>query len=116
MHKSPDLLLIGSLKTWMAPECISVNRVPMRPTLYPFPSAQSARTLNREKTPWFQLLNGQWHFKAAARPEAVTAEDVAASTDRSAWDSVEVPGNWTLQGYGYPHYTCLLYTSPSPRD
>ena len=84
----------------------------MRATLYPFPTAQAARTLAREKTPWFQLLNGQWHFKAAARPEAVTAEDVAASTDRSAWDSVEVPGNWTLQGYGYPHYTNVQMPFP----
>ena len=112
MQKSPDLLHIGSLKTWIAPECVAVNRLPMRSTLYPFPTAQAARTLNREKTPWFQLLNGQWHFKAAPRPEAVTPADVAADTNRSGWDSVEVPGNWTLQGYGYPHYTNVQMPFP----
>ena len=105
MQTTPDLLHIGPLKSWMAPECISINRLPMRSTLYPFPTAQSARTMDREKTPWFQLLNGQWEFKAAPRPEEVLPCDVAAETDRSTWDRVEVPGNWTLQGYGFPHYT-----------
>ena len=112
MQNTPELLHLGSLKTWIAPECISVNRLPMRSTLYPFPSAQTARTVNREKTPWFQLLNGKWRFKAAPRPEEVTVNDVAAETDRSSWDSVEVPGNWTLQGYGFPHYTNVQMPFP----
>jgi beta-galactosidase len=105
MQTTPDLIHIGSLKSWMAPECVSINRIPMRATTYPFPSAQSARSVDREKSPWFQLLNGQWQFKAAERPENVTLGDIAADGDRSNWDKLEVPGNWTLQGYGAPQYT-----------
>src|SRR5271166_2850402 len=71
MKATPDLIHIGSLKSWMAPECVSINRVPMRATIYPFPSAQTARSVDRGKTPWFQLLNGQWQFKAVDRPENV---------------------------------------------
>lgn len=112
MRNSPELLHIGSLKSWITPECISINRLPMRATLYPFPSAASAKTGTREKTPWFQPLNGPWQFKAAPRPEEVTLDDVAADTDRSAWDRVEVPGNWTLQGYGHPHYTNVQMPFP----
>jgi len=100
-----NLLQLGSAKTWVSPETISLNRLPMRSTLYPFPDAKTAKNLDRERSPWFQLLNGRWHFKMAARPEAVLEEDVAATTGRSGWDCVEVPGNWTMQGYGYPHYT-----------
>ena len=99
------LLTDGGAKTWMTPECISINRLPMRATLYPFPTAGEARKAAREDSPWFQLLDGQWEFRMAARPEAVTAEDVAWDTDRREWDTVAVPGNWTLQGYGHPHYT-----------
>ena len=98
-----DLLQIGALKTWIAPETVALNRLPMRATLYPFPDTRAARTLDRGKTPWFQLLDGKWRFKMAPQPEAVTREDVAATTDRSGWDQVAVPGNWTLQGYGHPH-------------
>jgi beta-galactosidase len=105
MQSTPDLIYIGSLKSWIAPECVSINRLPMRATIYPFPSVQIARSLDRGKTPWFQLLNGQWQFKAVDRPESVALTDVAADCDRSSWDTVEVPGNWTLQGYGAPHYT-----------
>ncbi|MDD5350076.1 MAG: glycoside hydrolase family 2 TIM barrel-domain containing protein, partial [Chthoniobacteraceae bacterium] len=112
MQTLPDLLQVGALKTWIAPECVALNRLPMRATLYPFPDARAARGLDREKTPWFQLLDGQWHFKMASRPEAVAAKDVAADTDRSGWDRVAVPGNWTLQGYGYPHYTNVQMPFP----
>jgi beta-galactosidase len=112
MQTTPDLIHIGSLKSWMAPECVSINRLPMRATIYPFPSAQSARSADREKSPWFQLLNGQWQFKAADRPENVSLADIAADGDRSNWDRVEVPGNWTLQGYGAPQYTNVQMPFP----
>src|SRR5271157_2162316 len=115
MKATPDLIHIGSLKSWMAPECVSINRVPMRATIYPFPSAQTARSVDREKTPWFQLLNGQWQFKAVDRPENVALADVAMDCDRSNWDSVEVPGNWTLQGYGAPQYTTFKCPFPTNR-
>jgi beta-galactosidase len=96
----------------MAPECVSINRLPMRATIYPFPSPQTARSVDREKTPWFQLLNGQWRFKAVERPESVALSDTAVDCDRSNWDTVEVPGNWTLQGYGAPQYTNVQMPFP----
>ena len=77
----------------------------MRATLYPFPSARTARSGQREKSPWFRLLDGPWRFRLATRPKEVTLADVAADTDRSRWDEVAVPGNWPLQGHGTPHYT-----------
>ena len=85
MQSTPDLIHIGSLKSWTAPECTSINRVPMRATAYPFPTAQSARSVDREKTPWFQSLNGQWQFKAADRPENVVLTDIAVDSDRANW-------------------------------
>ena len=38
------LLQVGGAQTWMSPECVSLNRLPMRATLYPFPEADAART------------------------------------------------------------------------
>ncbi len=99
------LLQVGGAQTWMSPECVGLNRLPMRATLYPFPDADAARSRPREDSPWFRLLDGQWRFRMAARPEELTDADTAADTDRSGWDEVAVPGNWTLQGYGHPHYT-----------
>jgi beta-galactosidase len=112
MQSSPELIQIGSLKSWMAPECVSINRLPMRATSYPFPSAQMARSVDREKTPWFRSLNGRWQFKAVAKPEDVVLSDTAIETDRANWDRLEVPGNWTLQGYGAPQYTNIQMPFP----
>ena len=107
-----SLLQIDSLKPWIAPECIALNRLPMRSTLYPFPTAKLAASLDRKKSPWFRLLDGKWHFKLADRPEDVVPADVAVKTNRARWDTVDVPGNWTMQGYGYPHYTNVKMPFP----
>jgi hypothetical protein len=92
-----------SSRIWEDPALTAINRLPMRSTLYPFPDAGSAKTLDRARSPWFQLLNGDWNFRIHQKPEDANTADVAAETDRSAWDRVGVPGNWTLQGYGSPH-------------
>jgi beta-galactosidase len=57
-------------------------------------------------------LDGQWSFAMRARPEAVTAEDLAGSTD--GWSTVEVPGCWTMQGYDRPQYTNVQMPFPGP--
>jgi beta-galactosidase len=109
---TPSMLQIGPLKTWMAPEHLSLNRVPMRATCYPFPSAAGAKAGDRTKSPWFLPLDGQWRFRLAACPEDVTTEDVADDAGRSHWDEVAVPGNWPLQGHGSPHYTNVQMPFP----
>jgi beta-galactosidase len=105
MNSSPALLTVGPLKTWVSPECVSINRLPMRATLYPYRSEADAAAMDRSRSPWFQLLDGQWQFKILSRPEDLTETDIAAKPKRKGWDQVAVPGNWTLQGYGHPHYT-----------
>jgi len=84
----------------------------MRATLYPFPDVASARSLERERSPWYLPLSGEWSFKIVDRPELVKSGDVAARTNRSRWDRVAVPGNWTMQGYGIPHYTNVQMPFP----
>jgi beta-galactosidase len=106
------LTLVGPLKTFVSPECTSLNRLPMRATLYPYPDAAGARRNDRNQSPWFRLLDGTWRFRMATRPEEVTSQDIAADTDRTGWAQVAVPGNWTLQGYGAPHYTNVQMPFP----
>lgn len=89
------------------PELTGLNRVPMRVSLYPFENPLQALEV-REKSPWFLALNGKWSFKMAQRPEEARWADVAPATSREDWNQLEVPGNWTLQGYGKPHYTNVV--------
>lgn len=105
----------GSIKTWTTPELLQLNRLPMRATSTPFPGPDLARTLDREKSPWFLSLDGPWDFHLAPRPEAVPenffTEDFHAARDQG-WSPLPVPSNWTMHGYDYPHYTNVQMPFP----
>ena len=104
---SAPLLEINGIKSWIAPEFVQLNRLPARATFYSFPEAKDALRLPREKSPWHQSLNGTWDFTLAARPEAVPAAFIEPEFDPAAhgWSKLPVPSNWTMHGFGKPHYT-----------
>jgi beta-galactosidase len=99
------LLDVSFRRPWETPECTAVNRLPPRATLIPFKDSAAAQTLDRDRSPYFRLLDGRWRFKLLPRPEAAEDAFLAESFDDRSWDPVEVPGNWTMQGYDRPHYT-----------
>lgn len=98
------LLFIAGAKTWEMPQLPSMNKLPARATLIPYPSAGEALAMDREKSTWFQNLSGQWDFKIKPRPEAVTTDEL----NNGGWSSTQVPGNWTMQGFGHPQYTNVI--------
>ncbi len=100
-----ELLIQGATKTWLHPETISLNRLPARATLFPYPDAASAQTYQRINTPYFFSLNGDWQFSLADRPENVPADFVRTDFDAKDWATLPVPSNWTMHGYDKPHYT-----------
>ena len=108
-----ELIYIGSRASWMAPELVQVNRLPMRATLAPFPDAQSARDfvadaqpLASAPSPWLQSLNGDWDFHLADNPNAIPADFVQPDYNAGEdWAKLPVPSNWTMHGYDRPHYT-----------
>lgn len=105
-------LLFG--RPWEIPELTSMNRLRARATLYPFPTAAAARRGDPARSRWVRSLNGDWAFRYFERPEDVPEEAVADAADLAAWDRVEVPGNFTMQGYSIPHYTNAQM--PFPND
>ncbi len=104
-----ELLQTGPLKSWQSPETLSLNRLPARATLYPYPSARAALAGRREKSPWWLSLDGEWDFRLVSRPEAVPAEFVRTDFQPdSAWSKLPVPSNWTMHGHDRPHYTNVI--------
>ena len=56
---------------------------------------------------WLRSLNGTWQFRYFESPAAL-------DTDRlSYWDTIHVPGNIELQGYGVPVYVNMRNEFPS---
>jgi beta-galactosidase len=81
----------------MLPELASLNRLP--------PTATLARGEARVRD-----LDGLWDFRLVARPEDAGRVLAAAR----GWREVEVPGLWTMQGFGRPHYTNVVMPFDDP--
>jgi beta-galactosidase len=104
-----SLLEIGGNPTWKMPHLTGLNKLPPHATIFPFPSPQKALRQERGDSPWFRSLNGTWDFTILARPELVSDELI----NQVSWKSIRVPGEWTMQGYGHPHYTNVVMPFPN---
>ena len=110
MHRDPSplpLLFLAGAPTWQMPQLVALNKLPPRATLIPFPTAEDARTQDRTASPWYMSLNGAWDFQIKPKPAAATLEGLVAE-----WSPIQVPGNWTMQGFGNPHYTNVQMPFP----
>jgi beta-galactosidase len=87
-----SLLFLGGRPSWMRPDVPSLDRL------------QPRATLDRSPSRWLARLDGEWEFRLVPRP--VDAPGALASA--GGWDIVDVPGLWTMQGYGRPHYTNVV--------
>jgi beta-galactosidase len=102
---------------WRDPEVLALHRLPSRSPLIPFPDPELAAGGDRERSPWYRSLSGNWSFALFRRPEDVPEAAVGAKLDDSKWASIAVPGNWTLQGFDRPHYTNVqMPFSETPPD
>ena len=107
------LLEMGGHNTWEMPQLPSYNKLPPRSTLIPYPTSQDALLHDRVETPWFSSLNDDWDFNILPRPEDVTSETIEGGHS----SSIQAPGNWTMQGFGHPHYTNIVMPFPNlPTD
>lgn len=74
-----------------------------------FPDEASAAAFSREKSPFFESLNGKWKFHWSADPSQRIANFWKPAFDDAGWKTIPVPSNVELQGYGVPVYTNREY-------
>lgn len=98
--------LAGTVPVWEQPECIALNRLPMRVPLASYPSAEEARA--GAPSEWRMSLDGTWRFKLVDSPRAVPDDFAATDHDDSNWTDIRVPGTWVRQGHDKPHYTNVV--------
>ncbi|MCH2176564.1 MAG: DUF4981 domain-containing protein [Lentisphaeria bacterium] len=92
-------------RPWEQPELTSLNRLPMRATLPTYANEKNALSLDPSASPHIQYLNGTWKFKLYDQPEAIEDTVLKSTFKDMAWADIQVPGNWTMQGFDKPHYT-----------
>ncbi|MDW8278784.1 MAG: glycoside hydrolase family 2 TIM barrel-domain containing protein [Anaerolineales bacterium] len=97
---------------WENPTLPAFNRLPMRPGLAPYPDEESARRRDPSASPWSLCLDGTWKFHFAPTPSQLPAEFETPEFEDDGWDAIDVPGNWTLQGYDKPIYCNIKMPIP----
>ena len=70
--------------------------------LVPYLTIDEALMNNRIKANSFLSLNGTWKFHFADTPEGTPDNFFAESFNDNKWDTIHVPSNWEMQGFGDP--------------
>lgn len=94
---------------WENQTLLHINREPSRASIVPYADADNALSGDRNASPFFRLLNGHWRFQYSLRPEDAPAVDEDIATVAQDWETILVPGNWQMHGYGIPNYTNVRY-------
>ncbi|HEY9077756.1 MAG TPA: glycoside hydrolase family 2 TIM barrel-domain containing protein [Anaerolineaceae bacterium] len=108
MNSQPGVML----PDWQNPAVLAKNREPARASLLPYADVPSAMTEERSASPFFKSLNGQWRFSYVSSPIEVPEQFFSPELNDSDWDSLPVPSNWQMHGYGTPNYTNVNYPYP----
>ncbi|MCU0791266.1 MAG: DUF4981 domain-containing protein [Opitutaceae bacterium] len=95
----------GIPRIWENPEFTSLNKLPARASFDAYPDARRALAGKREKSPWFQTLDGIWRFRLFKGPGEALAFVNDRSSGDTGWAEIPVPANWQMHGYHFPHYT-----------
>lgn len=91
------------------PEIVAVNRMPMRASAFAYESINLAEGREKEKSAYFQSLNGIWKFNWVRNPEKRPADFYKIGYNDTKWDNFKVPANWETNGYGLPIYVNQPY-------
>ncbi|MCF0197874.1 MAG: discoidin domain-containing protein [Bacteroidaceae bacterium] len=97
---------------WQSPERLSLNKLQPRSNVFHFATRAEALAVLPTRSPYYQSLDGTWKFRWVASPQERDSTFHRRGFDASAWDDIQVPGCWNVQGlqkdgimkYGVPIY------------
>ncbi|GAA6205633.1 glycoside hydrolase family 2 TIM barrel-domain containing protein [Thalassotalea sp. SU-HH00458] len=100
-----NIVVASELKEpWRDHTVFAINKLEPRATLFPFQSEEAALIDQKELNSNFMLLNGLWAFDWKKTPKRAPKSFYLPEFDDSHWGTIAVPGNWEIEGYGYPIY------------
>ena len=105
-------LLLAQPNDWENLDVFGINKERPHATLYPFPDERRAKTFDKESSDRFKLLNGNWKFQFLTNPENAPADFFKKEYTDSTWNTIPVPSNWQMEGYGRPIYTNRRHPFP----
>jgi beta-galactosidase len=90
---------------WLDEKIIEQNRLPMHSSFFSYESEAVAAKGDWQQSRNYQSLNGAWKFKYVDKPDDLPQGFERSGFDDSSWPLFTVPGNWEMNGYGFPIYT-----------
>ncbi|PIE79758.1 MAG: beta-galactosidase [Candidatus Delongbacteria bacterium] len=103
------LSLKAKLPNWQNQAVFDINKEPPHVNIVPFNDLSRAMEMDIKKSQNYQSLNGKWKFhyseSVELRPKNFYQEDF----DANSWETIKVPSNWEVEGFGTPIYVNTEY-------
>ncbi|MBL4641998.1 MAG: DUF4981 domain-containing protein [Flavobacteriaceae bacterium] len=96
-----DFTPIAAQKNHYNHQIFEENKLAPRATFFAF---ENPDIENKENSKRFFNLNGDWKFDWVKDPKKRPTTFQHVDYDDSDWNSIPVPANWELEGYGHPIY------------
>lgn len=87
----------------------SINRLPMHTHYFAYENSQAAQEGQKEASSNYMSLNGSWKFNWVKDADMRPLDFWEPAFNDKAWDTMNVPGIWELNGYGDPVYVNVGY-------
>ncbi len=94
---------------WENEKVFRINKELPRATSMPYDTVNKAVKCERTNSRYHMSLNGKWQFNWVGRPEDRPQNFYETDFDADSWGTINVPGNWQMQGYGTALYTNARY-------
>ncbi len=106
----------GYLEWQSDPEITGVNKLPQHAAFMPYGSLEEAKRCERYASSCCKLLNGKWRFKLYKNYAYKPTDFAQPHYDSHNWDTIQVPGSWTMQGYDRNQYCNVRYPWEGSED
>jgi len=97
--------VVAQTPNWLDETKNEENRMPMHASYFVYENEQAAIKADWKLSSNYYSLNGAWKFKWVEKPADLPANFESANFDDRQWKTFNVPGNWEMNGYGFPIYT-----------
>jgi beta-galactosidase len=102
-------VVLGQTPMWLDENKNQENRMPMHAAMFVYQNMQEAGKNDWQKSANYVSLNGDWKFKWAESPDKIPTDFESVNFNDRDWNNLKVPGNWEVNGYGYPIYVNVGY-------
>lgn len=106
-------VLMAQPNDWENPAVFAVNKLPARAHFFAFETAEGIAAQDPSVSPFYQSLDGPWKFHWVADERQRLLDFHQTNYQDADWNSLPVPSNWQLHGYGYPIYVNQSYAFDS---